>query len=67
MGPWSIYISNVYEFCWPMYTDLGRPGGYIYGCGQPSNLVKFTINWPKVKLSKVGKYLAIAQTHLYNL
>ena len=24
VGPWSIY--NVYEFCWPMYTDLGRPG-----------------------------------------
>ena len=20
------YIKNVYEFCWPMYTDLGRPG-----------------------------------------
>ena len=28
VGPWSIYIYiyNVYEFCWPMYTDLGRPG-----------------------------------------
>ena len=22
-----------------MYTDLGRPGGYICGCGRPSNLV----------------------------
>ena len=21
-----IYIYNFYEFCWPMYTDLGRPG-----------------------------------------
>ena len=20
------YIYNVYEFCWPMYADLGRPG-----------------------------------------
>ena len=20
------YIKNVYDFCWPMYTDLGRPG-----------------------------------------
>ena len=20
------YIYNVYAFCWPMYTDLGRPG-----------------------------------------
>ena len=20
------YIYNVYEFCWPMNTDLGRPG-----------------------------------------
>ena len=20
------YIKNVYEFCWPIYTDLGRPG-----------------------------------------
>ena len=20
------YIENVYEFCSPMYTDLGRPG-----------------------------------------
>ena len=20
------YIQNVYEFCLPMYTDLGRPG-----------------------------------------
>ena len=26
VGPWSIYIYNVYEFCWPMYADLGRPG-----------------------------------------
>ena len=26
VGPWSMYIYNVYEFCWPMYTDLGRPG-----------------------------------------
>ena len=26
VGPWSIYIYNVYEFCWPIYTDLGRPG-----------------------------------------
>ena len=25
-GHWSIYIYNVYEFCWPMYADLGRPG-----------------------------------------
>ena len=27
--PWGLeaYIKNVYyEFCWPMYTDLGRPG-----------------------------------------
>ena len=27
--PWRqvlLYIYNVYEFCWPMYTDLGRPG-----------------------------------------
>ena len=22
-----------------MYTDLGRPGGYICSCGRPSNLV----------------------------
>ena len=21
-----IYIYNAYEFCWPMYTDLGQPG-----------------------------------------
>ena len=41
VGPWSIYIYNVYELCWPMYTDLGRPGGYICGCGRPSNLVVF--------------------------
>ena len=25
---WSLktYIKNIYEFCLPMYTDLGRPG-----------------------------------------
>ena len=34
-----IYISNVYEFCWPIYMDLGWPGGYICGCGRLSNLV----------------------------
>ena len=40
VGPWSIYIYNVYEFCWPMYTDLGRPGDTcMCGCGRPSNLV----------------------------
>ena len=32
------YIKNVYEFCWPIYTNLRRPG-YICGCGRPSNLV----------------------------
>ena len=26
--PWGLeaYIKNVYEFSWPMYTDLGWPG-----------------------------------------
>ena len=24
-GP-EAYIQNVYELCWPIYTDLGRPG-----------------------------------------
>ena len=36
-----IYILNVYEFYWPMYTDLGRPGDTFAVAGGPSNLVFF--------------------------
>ena len=35
LGPWSIYNM----FCWPMYTDLGRPGDTFAVSGRPSNLV----------------------------
>ena len=26
VGPWSIIYKMFMSFCWPMYTDLGRPG-----------------------------------------
>ena len=28
------YIYNVYEFCWPMYADLGRPGDIFAVAGD---------------------------------
>ena len=28
------YIQNVYEFCLPMYIDLGRPGGTFEVAGD---------------------------------
>ena len=40
------YIKNVYEFCWPMYTDLGWPWGYICGCRATKQSSFNIIQWP---------------------
>ena len=39
---WARYLPSLIA---PMYTDLGRPGDYICGCGRPSNLVMFGSLW----------------------
>ena len=42
VGPWS-YIYNVHEFCWPIYTHLGRDTFAVAGT---SNLI-----WDKIRSS----------------
>ena len=57
VGPWSIYKYNV---LWVLLTNVywfRATGGYICGCGRPSNLVGF---WPQ-KVYQVSSN--IAQNH----
>ena len=42
VGPWSIYIYNVYEFCLINVYWFRATGGYMCSCGWPSNLVTTT-------------------------
>ena len=64
VGIWSMYI-NVYEFCWPMCIVywFRATGGYICGCGWPSNLVfrKFCFQiWTlKVSAGVISYYSAV--------
>ena len=37
------YIYNVYEFCWPMNTDLGWPGDTFAVAGDRAILVLFNL------------------------
>ena len=39
VGPWRVLLTNV---CWFRAT-----GGYICGCGRPSNLVSYMFLWSK--------------------
>ena len=39
------YLYNVYEFCWPMYSDLGRPGDTFAVAGDRAIKFFSNIKW----------------------